>query len=227
VTDTTQAQGTIRKGAIRALPFALAVGLFGVVFGALVQSAGPMEPIPAIVMSATTFAGSAQFAAVSILSAGGGSLTAIVAAVLLNLRYAPIGVTVAPYLSGTWWRRLLTAQLIVDESWAIASDRDGRFQVPVLIGAGLVLWAAWVIGTLAGVLTGDSLGDPTRLGLDAAFPALFLALLMPQLRTRRALAAALLGGGVALALVPFTPAGVPIVAASAAALIGLVGWRRA
>ncbi|HET6380624.1 MAG TPA: AzlC family ABC transporter permease [candidate division Zixibacteria bacterium] len=226
MSDGADPHGTIRKGAIRALPFALAVALFGIVFGALVTSTGPMDPVPALLMSATTFAGSAQFAAVSILSAGGQPVTAIVAAVLLNLRYAPIGVTVAPHLSGAWWRRLLTAQLIVDESWAIAADGRGRFHVPVLVGAGLVLWASWVAGTLAGLGTGEALGNPARLGLDAAFPALFLALLLPQLRTRRGLAAALLGGVVALVLVPFTPAGVPIVAASAAAFIGLVGRGR-
>jgi 4-azaleucine resistance transporter AzlC len=215
----------IRRGALRAAPFAVAVGLFGIVFGALAAATGPMGALPAVVMSATTFAGSAQFAAVSILAGGGQPLTAIVAAVLLNLRYAPIGVSVAPSLRGAWWRRLLISQLLVDESWAIAADRSGRFKIRVLIGAGVVLWLAWVAGTVLGVVGGEALGDPNRLGLDAAFPALFLALLAPQVRSRRALAAAAIGAGLSLVLVPFTPAGVPIVAASAAALLGLVGAR--
>ena len=217
---TTHAAEGLRTGALRAFPFALAVGLFGIVFGALAASTGEIGGFAAIVMSMTTFAGSAQFAAVSIL-AGGQAVTAIVAAVLLNLRYLPIGVSVAPYLDGGRWRRLLTAQLIVDESWAISARPGGRFAGRVLIGAGIVLWIAWVLGTVAGVVGGAALGDPERLGLDAAFPALFLALLVPQLRHRPALSAALLGAGVALALVPWVPSGVPIVAASVAALIGL------
>jgi predicted branched-subunit amino acid permease len=91
------------------------------------------------------------------------------------------------------------------------------------VGAGVVLWLAWVGGTVIGVIGGEALGDPAALGLDAAFPALFLALLWPQLSSRRAVAAALLGAGIAVALVPFAPAGVPIIAAATAAL---VGWRR-
>lgn len=212
----------LRQGAVTALPLAVAVGLFGVSFGVLAAASGGMGPVPAIVMSATTFAGSAQFAAASVLSGGGGPAAAIVAALLLNARYLPIGVSVAPSLRGGRLRRFLTAQLVVDESWAIASRGDGAFDAGRLVGAGLVLWLAWVGGTVIGVIGGESLGDPAALGLDAAFPALFLALLALQLRSRRAVAAAVLGAVIAVALVPFTPAGVPIIAAAAASLIGLV-----
>ena len=100
---------------------------------------------------------------------------------------------------------------------------DGRYDRKLLVGGGLVVYACWVGGTVIGAIAGDALGDPASLGLDAAFPALFLAILVPQVRTRRALAAAVLGGTIALALLPVTPAGVPIVAAAAACLIG---WRR-
>jgi predicted branched-subunit amino acid permease len=174
-------------------------------------------------MSATTFAGSAQFAVASILGAAGGVVSAIVAATLLNARYAPISVSVAPVLVGRPVRRLLESQLIVDESWAMSRRADGRYDRKLLIGGGLVLYVCWVGGTVIGAIAGDALGDPDSLGLDAAFPALFLAILVPQVRTRRALAAAVLGGTIALALLPVTPAGVPIVAAAAACLIG---WRR-
>jgi predicted branched-subunit amino acid permease len=92
-----------------------------------------------------------------------------------------------------------------------------------LLGAGLVLYPCWVLSTAIGAVAGDLLADPERLGLDAAFPALFLALLVPQLRTRTTIAAALGGAAVALALVPVAPAGVPIVAA---AVVCLIGWRR-
>lgn len=212
----------LRQGAVTALPLAIAVGLFGVSFGVLAAASGGMGSVPAVVMSATTFAGSAQFAAASVLSGGGGPVAAIVAALLLNARYLPIGVSVAPDLRGGRLRRFLTAQLVVDESWAIASRGDGAFDPQRLVGAGIVLWLAWVGGTIIGVIGGERLGDPAALGLDAAFPALFLALLTLQLRSRRAVAAAVLGATIAVALVPFTPAGVPIIAAAAASLIGLV-----
>jgi 4-azaleucine resistance transporter AzlC len=212
----------LRRGAVTAVPLAIAVGLFGVSFGVLSVTSGGIGAAPAVVMSAITFAGSAQFAAASVVSAGGGSLTAIVAALLLNARYLPIGVSVARFLPGGPFRRFLAAQLVVDESWAIAAQGSGRFDPHRLMGAGVILWLAWVAGTIIGVVGGEALGDPAALGLDAAFPALFLALLVMQLDSRRAVTAALLGGGIALALVPFTPPGVPIIAAAAAALIGLV-----
>ena len=211
----------LRAGAVTALPLAIAVGLFGVSFGVLSASSGGMGALPAIAMSVSTFAGSAQFAAASILAGGGQPIAAIAAALLLNARYLPIGVSVAPYLRGGPLRRLATAQLVVDESWAIAARGDGRFDSQRLVGAGVVLWLAWVAGTVIGVIGGEALGDPVALGLDAAFPALFLALLMLQIRSSQAVAAAVLGAGIALALVPFTPAGVPIIAAAGAALIGL------
>jgi len=218
---TTPTARGFRFGTARGLPLALVVGMFGVVFGALAIATEPMGAIPAVVMSVITFAGSAQFAAVSVLAEGGQTLPAAAAAVMLNLRYVPIGVTVAPYLRGAWWRRLLVSQLIVDESWAVAARPGGRYDIPVLAGVGVVLWLAWVGGTVVGVVGGRALGDPAALGLDAAFPALFLALLATHLRGRRSMLAAAAGGLLALALVPFVPPGVPIVAAGLAALLGL------
>jgi 4-azaleucine resistance transporter AzlC len=209
-----------RQGAVLIAPIAVAVLAFGVTFGVLARSAG-MGSAAAMAMSATTFAGSAQFAAVSILGAAGGTATAIVAALLLNARYVPIGISVAPGFEGGWLRRLLAAQLVVDESWAVGSRRG--FDLRIIVGAGAVLYVAWNLGTLLGVLGGGALGNPKRLGLDAAFPALFLALLVPQLTSRRAWAAAAMAAAIALVLIPLTRPGIPIVAASAACLIG---WRR-
>jgi 4-azaleucine resistance transporter AzlC len=196
-----------------------AVIAFGLSFGVLARSAGMGLTAP-IVMSATTFAGSAQFAAASTIG-GGGAVAAIAAAVLLNARYGPMSIAVAPWFTGPRWRRLLTAQLIVDESWALAARGGGRFDIAALVGAGLLLYPFWVASTALGVLGGDLLGDPDRLGLDAAFPALFLTLLVSQIRDRRALAAALAGGAIALVLTPVAAAGVPIIAASSACLLGL------
>jgi 4-azaleucine resistance transporter AzlC len=209
------------QGARKVLPFSIAVLGFGMSFGVLARPS--MGEIAPILMSATTFAGSAQFAAASILGAGGTLAAAVVAAVLLNARYGPIGLSVAPALRGPWWSRFLRAQLVVDETWALSADGRGGHDPKVLVGAGLVLYAAWVAGTATGVLFGDLLGDPARLGLDAAFPALFLALLTPSLDRIEARVAAVLGAAIALALTPTAPAGVPIVVAGLACL---VGWRR-
>jgi len=212
----------LRRGAITAVPLAIAVGLFGISFGVLSVSTGGMGALPAIAMSASTFAGSAQFAVASVLAGGGQPVAAIAAALLLNARYLPIGVSVAGFLPGGRLRRFIQAQLVVDESWAIAADGEGRFDAHRLIGAGIVLWLAWLVGTVIGVLGGEALGDPAALGLDAAFPALFLALLVQQLASRRAVVVAALGAAIAIALVPFAPPGVPIIAAAGAALLGLV-----
>ena len=211
-----------RDGARKIAPIAVAALGFAVSFGVLARASG-IASVEAIVMSATTFAGSAQFAAASILGVGGGIASAIVAATLLNGRYAPISVSVAPIFVGGPLRRLLESQLIVDESWAMSRREDGRYDRRLLVGGGLLLYVCWVGGTIIGVIAGDALGDPASLGLDAAFPALFLAILVTQVHSRRALAAAVLGGTIALALLPVAPAGVPIVAAAAACLLG---WRR-
>jgi 4-azaleucine resistance transporter AzlC len=229
-----------RDGVRAGAPVGVAALAFGVSFGVLARSAG-MGRLAPLLMSATTFAGSAQFAAASILGAGGGVAAAVAAAVLLNLRYGPIGLSAAPGLEGPLWLRTVTAQLVVDESWAISQRDGGRVDRHLLVGAGFVLYAGWVGGTAIGGLAGGLAVDPARLGLDAAFPALFLALLVPQLRRNgpegepgsgaaggtggtvgsRRLAAA--GGAlIAIALVPLTGPGIPIVVASLACLVGVV-----
>jgi 4-azaleucine resistance transporter AzlC len=208
-------------GARKVLPFSVAVLGFGISFGVLARPV--MGPVAPVVMSATTFAGSAQFASASILSSGGTLAAAVIAAILLNARYGPIGVSVAPSLGGSVWSRFLRAQLVVDETWALSADGRGGHDPRILIGAGLVLYAAWVAGTALGVVFGDLIGDPARFGLDAAFPALFLALLVGTLDRREARIAAVLGAAIALVLTPIAPPGVPIIAAGLACF---VGWRR-
>lgn len=213
-------RSSLRDGVLAAAPLAVAFAGFGVAFGSLARAAG-IGPAAAVVLSATAFAGSAQFAAVSVLGAGGSVAAAVAAAVLLNARYGPIGLSVAPVLGGAWWRRLLLGQLVVDESWAIANRGNGSFDRQRLIGAGAVLYLAWVAATAVGALGASVLADPKALGLDAAFPALFLALLWPQLRERRAAAVAALGAGIALVTLSVAPPGVPIIAAAAACLLGV------
>jgi branched chain amino acid efflux pump len=204
-------------------PIAVAVLVFGASFGILARDADMGIAAP-IVMSLTTFAGSAQFAVASVLDSGGAVAAAIVAAVLLNLRYLAIGMSVAPSLRGGPVRRLAEAQLAVDESWAV-SQREGRVDRDRLVGAGLVLMTSWCLGTIAGVLGGSAIGDPADYGLDAMFPALFLALLVGQLDGPRARAAAIGGGLIALVLTPVVPAGLPIVAALGGAVIALAVKR--
>jgi 4-azaleucine resistance transporter AzlC len=201
-------------------PLTVAIVGFGVSFGVLARAAG-FDALAAIVMSATTFAGSAQFAAASILDDGGTVAAAIGAALLLNSRYGPIGVTVAPYLRGSVLSRFVHAQLTVDESWAIAAEGDGRYDVKRLVGAGAILYGCWVGGSAVGAIGGEALGDPATLGLDAAFPALFLGLLVPIAKGRRRVQAAMFGAAIAIALTPLAPVGLPIIAASLACLLGV------
>jgi branched chain amino acid efflux pump len=213
-------EGTYRDGFRAILPLMPAIVAFGASFGVLAQAAG-IDAAPAVVMSATTFAGSAQFAVVSVLGVGGTAAAAIGAAVLLNGHYVPMAVAASGAFRGGPLRRLVEAQLLVDESWALSS-REGGFDRKVLVGAGALLYVGWNAGTIAGVLAGDSLTDPSTLGLDAAFPALFLALLAPLARRgTKPASAAVLGALIALLLIPVAPPGVPVIAATTASLVGL------
>jgi 4-azaleucine resistance transporter AzlC len=202
------------------MPFALATFVLGVSFGVLARSLG-WETVAPIVFSAIAFSGSAQFAVAAVLGDGGGAFAAVVAAVLLNARFGPMGLAIAPYLKGGPLRRALEGQAIVDASWALASRGGGRFDREFMIGATAPQLAAWVGGTVVGVLGGNLVGDVEKLGLDVVFPAFFLALLAGELGSARARAVALIAAVLALALVPFVPPGVPVIAACAAALLGL------
>ena len=216
---------SLRTGVRAGLPFAVAAGLLAISFGVLARPL--MGTVAPIVMSAVVFAGSSQFAATAVLAAGGGPVAAVLAGVLLNARYGPMGVALAPSLEGGPMRRAAHGQAMIDASWAMASLGGGRFNPSFMVGATLPSYPAWVGGTAIGVFAGELIGDPDGLGLDAMFPAFFLALLAGgELRGgRRAIAAACVGAAIALALVPVVPPGVPIIAASVAALLGLTADR--
>lgn len=202
------------------MPYAVAGLLLAISFGVLAEPV--MGPVAPIVMSALLFAGSAQFAATAVLAAGGGAAAAIAAGILLNLRYGPMGVALAPSLRGGPLRRALVGQAMIDFSWAAASRGGGRFDAPFMVGATLPSYPCWVGGTAIGVVAGDLIGDPAKFGLDALFPAFFLCLLVEgELRPGLPAVVAGIGAVVALALIPFTPAGIPVIAAAAAALLGL------
>ena len=207
-----QLQAGIRRG----LPFGVAVFAIAVSFGVLARPV--MGSIAPIVMSIVVFSGAAQFGALAILAAGGGTGAAIAAGVLLNARYLAMGLALAPSLRGRPLSRAAFALAVVDASWAAASNGDGTFDPWYMVGATVPQYPAWVLGTVVGVLAGSALGDPRALGLDALFPAFFVGLLFEEMRGRRKLAAAGGGAGIALALTPLAPPGLPILAAAMAAL---------
>lgn len=215
--ERTSLRAGLRAGVVFALPtFVLAIS-----FGVLARTLGWGLVAP-IVFSGVVFSGSAQFAVADVLGAGGSALAAIVAAILVNARFAVMGVAVASSLEGGPLRRALEGQSTVDASWAVANRGDGRFDREVLIGATLPQYVAWVGGTAIGVAVGDSIGDPEALGLDVVFPAFFLGLLIEELRNgREQVGAALIAIAVSALLVPFTPPGIPIMAACVGALLGL------
>ena len=209
-------------GARAALPFAVAIACLGVVFGGLATAAG-LSPAAAVVMSATTFAGSAQFSAVAVLGGGGTAFAAAGAAALVNARYLGMGATVAETLPGRRWQRFLVAQLVVDESWIVAYLGDGRFSRQRLVGAAAVVYVAHVGATAIGAVTGR-LVDPAAWGLDGVFAPLFVMLLWPHLNTRVGIAAALLGAAIALCLTPLAPLGLAVLGGGVAALLAPAGW---
>ena len=202
------------------VPFAIAGFVVAVSFGVLARQAG-LSAAAAIVMSAIVYAGSAQFTAISILAGGGGVGAAVGAAALMNSRFLPMGVALAPSLPGRAAWRAAQGQTVVDASWALAVREDGTFDRWILFGSSAIQYLTWTSGTILGALGGNLLGDPERLGLDAVYPAFFVALLLAEARTGRARSAAAIGALIALALVPFAPAGVPVLAASLGALLGL------
>jgi branched chain amino acid efflux pump len=212
-------QRSVRALLLAATPIAAAVFVFGMSFGVLAVAAR-LPAWSAVLMSVLVFAGSAQFAAIGVIAAGGSVLTAVFAGALLNLRFVATGIAVAPSLPGGRLLRSLLAQLSIDESYAMSARAGppGRPDGRTLLVTGTLLYTVWVIGTSIGALLGPVLGDPKRLGLDAAFPAGFVALLWPMLSGRRAVRCAMGGLLAALLLAPFTPPGIPL---AGAAVVGL------
>jgi 4-azaleucine resistance transporter AzlC len=215
-----QETSTFADGVRAGIPFAVAGGLLSISFGVVAEEAG-LSAVAAIVMSAIVFAGSAQFAAVAIIAQGGTVGAAVAAAALVNSRFLPMGVALGPSLPGGAAARAAQGQTVVDASWALASRDDGSFDRMILFGSSAIQYVSWTTGTMVGAIWGEKLGDPETLGLDAIYPAFFLALLLVEIKSRRALGVAALGALIALALVPVAPPGVPVLVASLASLAGL------
>jgi predicted branched-subunit amino acid permease len=214
------ARGSFRRGVRAGVPFALAGGVLALSFGVLAREAH-LPAVAAVAMSAIVFAGSAQFAAIAIVAAGGGVGAAVVAAALMNSRFLPMGIALGPSLPGGPLRRAAQGQTVVDASWAMSSRGDGTFDRHFLFGSTAIQYLTFVGGTAIGAFGGDILGDPHRLGLDAVYPAFFVAILLGELRNRRATGVAAAGAAIALILVPLAPPGVPVLVAGVAALAGL------
>lgn len=212
-TSAERRRAGIRKG----IPFGIAV--FAISFSYGVVARPVMGSIAPVVMSIVVFSGAAQFGSLAVLSVGGSTAAAIAAGVLLNARYAAMGLALAPSLRGRALSRGAFAMTMVDSSWAAASQGDGTFDPWYMVGVSAPQYVGWVGGTIAGVLVGPRLGGVSALGLDALFPAFFLALLVEEARGRRRQVAAAGGAGIALVLTPFLPAGLPILAASVAAVV--------
>lgn len=193
-----------------------AVAPFGVVFGASAATAG-LTLLEALGFSMLIFGGSSQFAAVEILGDGGSVAAAAAAGLLLNVRSLAFGVIMAPALTGALWQRAAMSQLMIDESTAVGSAQvERRWRRYGYLVAGIGVFVVWNLTTLIGHGLFANAGDLiTDLGLDAAGPAAFLALLWPRLAHRPALRTALAGAAIALVLVPLAPAGIPILAAMA------------
>ena len=196
-----------------ALSIALATGVYAVSFGVLSVAAG-FSVAQTCVMSLVAFTGASQFSYVSVVAAGGGLAAALPPALLLGARNGIYGLSLAAVARGGTARRALDAHLVIDETTAMAhAQATPEARRRAFTVTGVAIFCCWNLGTLVGALAGDVLGDPGALGLDALFPAVFVALLAAQLRSPEARIAALAGAAIGLVLLPVAPAGVPVVAA--------------
>ena len=193
----------------------LADGIVGISFGAIAVGAGLPLWLP-VVMSLVVFAGASQFLFVGVVAAGGSPFAAVAAALLVNARHFPFGLAVAD-ATGSGWRRFVGAHLMTDENVAFALARPpGPARRAVYWACGVALFGCWNFGVLLGVAAGTAISDPAVLGLDAAFPAVLLALVLPALRERAVRTAALLGAVVAVAASTVAPPGIPVLLGLAA-----------
>lgn len=200
----------------------VATGAYGVSFGAL-ATAGGLTVAQACALSVLTFTGGSQFAFVGVVGAGGSPWSGAAAATLLGSRNGLYGLRLAPLLGLRRAWRALGAQLVIDESTAVAlGQEESRSARLGFWATGLAVFVLWNAATLFGALAGARLGDPRTYGLDAAAPAAFIALLAPRLRGRSPWTVAALAALVALLLVPVAPVGVPVLAAALVAVAA--GW---
>ena len=223
---TTPTWNQTRRAVIRdALGIGIASGAYALSFGAISTTAG-LSIVQTCAISILMFTGASQFAFVGVIAAGGSAWAGAATAALLGTRNALYGLRLVSLLEVAGLRRMIASHLIIDETTAMAIARDtpkaGRL---AFWATGFVLFALWNLGTVIGALATQVLPDPRALGLDAAPPAAFLALIAPRLRAGEPMAVAMAAGVVALVLVPFVPPGVPLLVV--AVLVVLYGLRPA
>ncbi len=210
----------MRSVVTASLTLSLAVGVFGASFGVGAVTAGA-SVAQACVISLLVFTGASQFSAVSVVGAGGSTASALGGALLLAARNGVYGLAMARRLDGSIGKKLIAAQLTIDESTAMAAAQtDPVAQRTAFWVTGCSIYVFWNLGTLLGAIVGTAL-DPKTFGLDAAFPAAYVAMVWPLLGQRRSLLAAALGAAICISLIPFVPVGIPILCAALAVLVGV------
>ncbi|MEV4051838.1 AzlC family ABC transporter permease [Amycolatopsis sp. NPDC049688] len=199
----------------------LADCLVGASYGAIAVSSGFPLWLP-MLMSLLVFAGASQFMFIGIVAAGGHPFAAVLAGLLANARHLPFGFAIGDVLGKRWTARLAGTHLMIDESVAFAlAQRETHRRRAAFWACGIGLFACWNLGVVAGAFAGTAIGDTDAFGLDAAFPAVLLALVLPALRDRAARLPVLIGVVVALVATPFLPAGLPVLLALAGVVAGV------
>jgi predicted branched-subunit amino acid permease len=212
VVDVGSSDRTLREDARDALALAVAVSVVAVSFGALATAAG-LPLLITMAMSLLVLAGGAQFLAVAIIAAGGGAVAAVAGGLLLNLRHLPYGLAVADVVGDRWPAKVFGAHLLIDEVVAFSRARgSGARARRAYWTSGILLATFWNAGTLLGVVAGSAIPDPSVFGVDAAFPAALLALLLPALRQSDARRVGLASAVIAVAATPFLAPGLPVLA---------------
>ncbi|MGZ4617119.1 MAG: AzlC family ABC transporter permease [Actinomycetes bacterium] len=206
----------------------VATGAYGVSFGALGTATG-LSVAQTCALSVLLFSGGSQFALIGVLGGGGGALSGSASAILLGARNLLYGARLAPVLGLHGLGRLLGAQLVIDESTAVALSNEEHDQRAARLGfwaTGVAVFLLWNLATLVGALAGNAIGDPRDFGLDAAAPAAVLAQLAPRLRGRPAWLVAAVAASVAVVVVPVVPAGVPVLVAALVPVAAVLGRSR-
>jgi 4-azaleucine resistance transporter AzlC len=211
-----------RREVVRdAVGIGIAVGAYGLSFGAVAVAAG-LSVVQACATSLMMFTGASQFALVGVLGAGGSAVAGVLSALLLGSRNTLYAVRLADLLGLRGPRRVLAAHVTIDETTAMATAAPPGLERTGFWATGASVYGLWNLGTLLGALGAARLGSPATFGLDAAVPAAFLALLAPRLRERDGWRVALAGALLALAAIPFVRPGVPVLIAGLAVVPLLV-----
>ncbi|MEY3163244.1 MAG: hypothetical protein RI887_68 [Actinomycetota bacterium] len=206
------------------LSVAFTVGLYGAAFGAAGVTAG-FSILQTCLLSLLLFSGASQFAVVGIMGAGGSAISAIATATLLGFRNALYGLQLAPILKVTGLKRILSAQITIDESTAVSTMQENNYdKVRGFYLTGIGVYVFWNLFTYLGALGASAIGDPAVWGLDAAVPAAFCGLVWPRLKDKKQFLISALAIFLALSLTPISAAGVPIIATVLLAII--FGWKK-